>query len=653
MNQGRSIFRLLVETRDPAADDALLAALKSADLPTAQAIVETLLVRQQRRGLRGLVMALHLLDETLCHRVLGETDRLFGVLREAAQSRDEQVRLNVLDLIREGRLYRASYLLDGTFHDRSSRVREKAAETLLFLAEEILKTDPAVTADEVRIDLPADELQARMALLEAYAEDRRQLAGAVQAALMAYDLHSQPVVIQAAMWMVDDLGAKFWTTMTAPGGRRGQVAMRLFSESLSPRLVPFAMKALHYAQFRPHVAHVLAKCADSAFLEEWLRQSWRFVQPKQARAMSAVKDLACLDHHAMELLRVSPGAQSRIPRWILSMGLPADCKIELLKQLQMHENPLCRRAVVWTLTDWHDAGATEMLRKLAASPDSEVSCIAMRELVRRRPLEYSLSEVLLPGPVAMTAGRSERPAGRPVTFERYWAAFDRLTKEEREQFGQEMLTRTPGAHALLARQLSATEPHNRVRSIRVIELLGLVPAFADQIYRLTHDPQPEVRSSAVAACAKMPNGTTRQIVHNALRDSDTRVQANAVEVAEKTYGEGAGSELLPKLASPNNRVRANAVKALLNLGFREAAETMLRMLIDPDRAQRISALWLIEHMGVFNLTARITRMAAEDEDITVRHRAQSMIERLTEESARRSPARTSSPVPSIPEVAAP
>ncbi len=657
MGHGRYIFRLLTETREAAADDALLGALKSADLPTGRAIIETLLVRQQRRGLRGLVMALHLLDDTLCQRLLGESERLFGVLREAAQSRDEQVRLNVLALIRRGRLYRAAYLLDGAFHDRSSRVREVAAETLFQLADEILKAKPALATDQVPTHLPPEEIRARMAQLDAYAEDRRQLAGAVEAGLMSYDLHHQASVIEAAMWLVDDLGAKFWSPVTAPGTRQGPTVLRIFGREPSPRLVPFAMQALHHSQFRPHVAQFLGHCTDSAFLDEWLRQSWRLVQPKHARAMSAVKDLAYLDNHAMELLHVSSEARRRIPRWVMPLGLPLECKIDLFKQLQRQDDEDGRRAVAWALTEWSDPVATDALRVLAGSPEGEASRIARYELVRRRPLEYPLSQVMPADPTALGTTLTPLPTDRPISFERYWAAFDRLTAEEREQFGQEMLARTPTAHALLTRQLAAPAAHDRARAITVIKLLNLVPSFAERIYQLSHDSQAEVRSAAVAACAKLPNATTRQILHKALYDRDTRVQANAVEAVDQAGGKGKADELLPKLASPDNRVRANAVRALLKAGVREAAETLLRMLTDRDRAQRVSALWLIEQMGLFTLTTRIARMAACDDDVVVRHRAQNMIERLNKEPADDSPAEVAVAVapPAVrrPEVATP
>ena len=105
MVQDRPIFGILVDEKDPAADAALLAALDDAELPTCQAIVETLIARKTKEALKGLVAKFHLLDEPLRRMITEEMDSLFSVLRECSQSRDEQERLNVLELIRRGCVY--------------------------------------------------------------------------------------------------------------------------------------------------------------------------------------------------------------------------------------------------------------------------------------------------------------------------------------------------------------------------------------------------------------------------------------------------------------------------------------------------------------------------------------------------------------------
>jgi hypothetical protein len=246
--------------------------------------------------------------------------------------------------------------------------------------------------------------------------------------------------------------------------------------------------------------------------------------------------------------------------------------------------------------------------------------IARRELARRYPLEMPLSRLLCAG----KADRQDALApllGPRATFEEYWGAFDALSPAEREGRGRGLLHNEPPVIAALLGHLASASHLDRLRAVRVIACLGLAGRFEEKLYALCHDARPEVRSAAVTAISPLGSAVSRHMLHRALDDEDTRVQANAVEAVAENGGEAVAERLIPKLASPDNRVQANAVKALLRLGVREAAETLLRMLGDPNRMQRVSALWVIEHMGLATLVAKVHGMASQDPDPLVRRRA--------------------------------
>lgn len=625
-----SIFAILQDSKDPAADDALLAALHQAEPPTALAVIETLLIRQNRRGLLGLVERFHLLDESLRQAVILDVDRLFGTLREAAQSRDEQVRLNVLALIREGRLYRATYLLDGCFRDRSSKVREAATDTLHHLAEDLLRLSSDPLSDETPIGPEPVSVPLDPAEMESRAEDRRQLVGAIEAGLTTFDLHRQPLVVEVAMWFADDLGAASWAVFSAPGSRATQAAMLLLANSPSPRFVPFAMATLASTNTRAQTAHILNVCPDASFLTEWTRQSWRLVQPKLARALVVVRELAWIDKRVLDLSQSPDDFQRLFPRWLLATGLAPERKTDALKEFYRRADRVGRLAVVWALTQWPDPRADGFLRSLALQSDPELSRVARMELARRRPSDYPLSSIIPADAQGVATKKLKESLPPRVSLERYWETFDCLNDQERVSQGREMLDRVPQGRRNLALRLGDPSPTHRVRALRIMTVLGLVAEFEEYVYPLCHDPEAEVRSTAVAALGTLPSPTSRRLLNNALSDQDTRVQANAIEAVEKIGGSSAiGSELLPMLKSPDNRVRANAVRALLKLGVRDAAEALLSMMLDKDRAQRLSALWLIENMGLFNLAKRVSQMASVDADAQVRVRARGLIEQLT------------------------
>ncbi|MBI4579831.1 MAG: HEAT repeat domain-containing protein [Planctomycetes bacterium] len=624
MAAGRSVFDMLRVDPDPAADAALLSALEGADLATAQAVVETLLTRNRKQGLLGLVQSFHLLDEAMRQSILIEWERLFGVLREASQSRLDQTRLNVLDIIRRARIYRAAYLVEVALRHRSSQVRLAAANTLCRLADELIQTVPVPIGDADLAGLAPDEVRQRTRDLEAHVEDRRQLVAAIDAALASFDLHSQPQVVEVALWFFDELSLAFWPLMTAPGSRVAQAAIRFLGRGMSPRLVPFAMAALHFSEFRPHVLRALAEGTNVAFLEEWLCQSWRLAQPKLARAAAGVRDLACAAKHGGQLLDLPPRSQRHLARWLACTGLAPSYKIELFQELIHRGHGDLRRSALWALTTLPGSQVRDVLRGVDDPEDPEAARIAQREMARRWPAEMPIVRLLAgQGSGGDTGGAAVAPPA-VRTFDEYWAAFDGMTEEQRLLLGQQVLRDVPLIASHLGRRWADGDDREQVRAIRVIWVLGLTEEFGDKLYQACHDSRPEIRSTAVAALASLKNATSHRLLRRALNDEDNRVQANAVEALASINHESVAEELMEKLSSPDNRVQANAVKALLKLGVREAAETLLKMLKHANRLHRVSALWLIERMGLFALASRVAGMASADPDPVVRRRAAAM-----------------------------
>ncbi len=639
MRRHPSIFSLLSKDPNPAADAALLAALPGADGATAESIIQTLLERDQKTGLSGLIGVFHELNESLQQRILASIDRLVPLLREAFQSRNERMRLNTLELIRRGGLFRASYLLESAMHDPSAEVFAAAVATLHDLAGRLVSTHEEYDLPSPRADSGDGEFQAansgltelrhQMMELQARRDDRKHVASALFAGLSSTRLHLQPKLIEAAMWLVEDLGMRLWTVLATPGGKVMRLAASVFDDADKTRLIPFAMSAIQRSEFRPFVLRALSTCTDADFWEEWCRQGWRTRAPGVARNLSAIRDAACTGEHSGLLLSLSPEAQRHATSWIALSGMALETRLTMLRELQRRGAPAARKAALWTLCAIPDARATTLLAVIAADAAPEAARSARFELARRQPKQYRPKELLAAvRKLSNAVSEPETEEHKPLTFEDYWSSYDLLSEHERIIKGHEMLLANPGAESHLRRLLTCDDASQRVRALRVATLLGRTTSFAQQIYSLVHDSESEVRSAAVTALGKLGDATSRLLLHGALLDPDTRVQANAVEAVDGLREHFDPGELLPKLASSDNRVRANAVAALLKLGIREAAETLLQMLQDASRAHRISALWLLEHMGVAALAGRVLRLAETDADAEVRERAAKLAARL-------------------------
>ena len=287
------------------------------------------------------------------------------------------------------------------------------------------------------------------------------------------------------------------------------------------------------------------------------------------------------------------------------------------------------RAVVLGTLPYSEEKAVSLLKAIARDSDERAADVARFELALRFPLDYPPGELLEPRKTeTLQPGNVWGRPGSVLTFEKYWKAYDDATDEQRRETGLQVLDGDASALRLLTRQLTSSNPADRLKALRMVTILGQGENLIEHVYRLSHDTDPEVRSTAVAALGHLPGPVSKRLLKRALNDENARVQANAVEAADRTGDADLALDLLPKLASPDNRVRANAVKALLKLGIREAAITLLRMLRDPNRAQRISALWLIDHMGLFTLASQVVNLAETDQDAIVRGRAKNLTSRI-------------------------
>ena len=625
MSCRQAIFSVLKGADTAAADHALAAALICVDGPTARMAVETLLARRTREGLKALVACWHRLDPALCELALTYAGPIFGVLRDAFASTDEQTRVNVVRIISKAKFYRAAYLLDSAARDRAPAVRDAAAGVLHQLAE-ALNEPPPTRVIEPDMEVTPDELRGYMVELESRQEDRRQLAAAVEGALASFDLHQHVGVVLAAMWLVDDLGPRLWKAILVPGSRLTRAAQGVLARDNDPRIIPFMVQALGYSEFRPAVTHALASCSDQTFLEAWFRESWRLAQHKTAKVLGAVRDLGCTRNQLLDVICLPDEAQKQFPRCILATGLADEIKVEVIKEMHRRGQPAARRAALWALVGVQDQHATSVLRSIAAEADAEHAVIARRELARRRPADYPLDTILQQQSQSAPAAAEEAERMTSVV---YWLSFDRMSELDKIRQGKELLTSGRMPREAVCGWLGSMEPSDRVRALRIVSLLGMTPDYEEHLYRLCRDAHAEVRSAAVAALGKLPTATTRRLLQNTLYDPDPRVQANTVEALDQLGAESVKGELVLKLTSPDNRTRANAVKALLKLGVRTAASTLLLMLQNENRAHRASALWLVEQMHLLPLASRIMEMAETENDTQIRERAKALARRMT------------------------
>ena len=130
----QQLLHALVHSKNEAADDVLVDALKVGNAQEKQAILNAILERQSIRSLCGVVGQYSELPPPLQEQVLGEVKTFHGALREAGRSSDVALRLAALRLIALGRQGKLSYVLSENLHDANPILSKAATEATVALA---------------------------------------------------------------------------------------------------------------------------------------------------------------------------------------------------------------------------------------------------------------------------------------------------------------------------------------------------------------------------------------------------------------------------------------------------------------------------------------------------------------------------------------
>ena len=251
--------------------------------------------------------------------------------------------------------------------------------------------------------------------------------------------------------------------------------------------------------------------------------------------------------------------------------------------------------------------ANEMLTLIAVRCSNQVAQFATNELRRR----YG----------AMDTSSNSVSTNKHDPFDRYFHNYNRLSIEQRKSLIHEMKSNTDEACRPLRAKLATGHPIDRARALQLTQQLDVVRELSENIYRLTHDLDPLIRSLAVAMLNKLPSTITQRILKTAIADVDARVRANAVEVMDQLRDPDRKQYIEPMLKSDDHRVRANAVVLLLKLGQRKAGDTLIQMLEDSSRSHRLSGLWVIDRLNIEAMSPRVEHMMLNDADSKIRLRA--------------------------------
>ncbi len=622
------ILNILAKSKDSTADLELAAGLLEVPTDLQLDIVKILLDRGNDAGLRALPACYDKLDDNAQKMTVANTSRLFKALRSSSHSSSIQTRLNTVEIIRQSGNLHLAYLAAHAVHDGSPQVRAEGAATLAHLTDNHC-ANYAETTEALRDAAEPDGSlsQAVVQTLKILRDERRYLLVALGDALNTFESHHRPEVLEASMFLADELQDKLFKHGTITRGKLTHAMLDIFSSLPSPRLAPFAYVALCYPELRRHMIAALAAQHDPGFFAQFIRYHWLARDPVIRKNLVAVRSIAWLDDGLEAVFSLPQDVTVLAPGWLLLLGLPTDRKVALLLNFLLIDDEPTNLAAIWALVEINTPAGTLALQSAVDHDNQDVCTIAQREL-RYRENRNSRSVV---------HPRKDRPqdwatllseAGVSENFNDLWLHFERLHPVSARRAGHHATKYVPSFSTQIQVKLLSQQTTERLRALKLLIALHIADRFHKDVFNAANDSSTEVRAATMKALGQINEATSRRILERAINDDEASVQVSAIEAMETSGGGRHEELLLPKVESENPNVRATAIHILLKLRVPKAAQALVDMLNDARADHRCSAIWVVDELKLGSMAPRITAITRKDTDSRIRKIAEHVLKRL-------------------------
>ncbi len=603
---------LLAEVPNRAMDAALVEAVVHTAGPARVDLLDVLLRRRHAPDIARLVMRFDTGDKRLDQLLIARAPELESGARLAMRSDDPEHRRATIALIDAADDPSLAYLLAEAIAHPAEPTQAAAGEALHAMTARLVHR---CRANEGR---PTPET---------LRQQLEQLAAALGQAVQRWEVHTNRRCLTAALWLGYHVRDAIARKLKQPRNQLEGPLTRYLEGTHDPQLAAFTLAALSIPSLRSVAARTITTSRDVDFLAAVVRNAHLLKDAQIERGCRWLKRVDWLELATDHLADRDDRMRIGIVRLLGACGGSADDKQRLYRRLLNAGTPTVRRTALRAAVADLGARARSLLTPLAFRTGDELAAVSRDLLANRRLPVIDRQEV--------------EAAPKSDLLDRYFRGAVPLSAMNAEEVKSALRQEPGGPFAAVRAWLSSSDPLQRARAIHLARLAALLPELARQIYALVHDPEPVVRTVAIAALTQLPGPTAGRLARAAVDDNDDRVRASAVEVMDELDLPDRASCTEPLLVARDQRLRANAVKSLLTLESPRAGAALLDMLGDPSAAHRISGLWVIDRLRLRSTASTVRTLAAGDQDVRVRHQAQIVLEHLTSGSAANSPTPTS------------
>ena len=606
MSQANKIYGFLTCADNLAADKALLLGVRHAEFPYRSVSVETILDRGHASATERLVESYHQFEPALQEILCEHVEDLHTGLRLAGGSKTGQTRLNTLNIIKRAGYCRLADMVVNMLHESATgddaesieamRITEIAAEILMEQSELIKKDTPETESE------PAEA--AGLNNIGRKDQQRYIVLSALQKAVSQYGrVHYRKEVIHAAMSAIPANWDDFWQQRLEAHHPVGQTVRRFLERGDSPDLAKFCLSAFKNSSLRPTAARAINQSTNCEFLLEAARAFHRQSDPQIAHGLKLVKKPLWLSPEILLLNEYRSDDQSSLVYFIEALGVERE---KIGEYLSYFIAEAAEPVVQKTLSIFNELGqerCRELMGRILVGGSEEAVLLVMDELIKQSPADLT---TIMAKQLNSPYGRVRQKARgyySKIAFEGYWRNFNRLTHRQRDRAGNAILKIDSEVPVRLRQKAKSEFAQQRLQTVLIMRLLRQEKNCRAELLDLAVDVDSKVRSCAVGALGELPGSdgdVVEQCLLGALKDSDSRVCANAVESLQQRGTQLVRAKIERLSQSGHNRIRANALKAMLAWKVESARKAVADMFNDPRPRHRKSAQWLEANIGDIN-----------------------------------------------------
>lgn len=628
------VLASLVASQNEAADDVLLEAMRIGNALEASRALGAILERKTPTGIFGVLRQFDSLLNDLRLMVVERAADLYHLLPEAGRHEEAPLRVVAIRLIALGKLGQLSYVLTENLSHPDQTVSGAAIDGLVALARFVAGETRRLQSGKL---VGTDRRKAAKALVAM----RGDIEAAVLHALELYRGGKSQDVLRAAMLLTDSMQSRTLVVLgqTRAGGGHGAVSpmvKRLQQAPEAEHVDAFLIGATR-GELRSQFAASFAGIDAGPVLEGLLRRWYLLKDGRLELCMRNVTRGAWWSEPMLvkDLARRPVSQNADVGPWIAAAGVhdvvQDEKLIKVLESVSSEPGNVAGRLRLLRIAMSRPAGSSlTLLRRFLTDPDERLQRMAAREIVRRKPVDYSglLLGLMKTGPESV-----RRVAGRAISagaFEQFYGRFEKLDVPTRVRAGRAVLKLLPDGISRLSRKLRSGDAEARIKALTVTQELSAAENLKDAVLGLTSHDDARVRSKAIAVAAGLEMSAeqgqdetagSEVILDRALNDTDARVRANAIEVLESMGRRDHVPLLATRARATNARERANAIKAMHTMKVEAALPQLVLMLRDARPEHRISALWAARQVGLYRLITEVARLAREEPDPKVKRYA--------------------------------